>query len=87
MLLGRHSDWGTVEDFFDDLKSTKRVRVISIDSDVWDNLQTEDLKLVPGDGFVFYHTRWAEFPRADPYHRLPEQWPPTVKSLDPIVSK
>jgi hypothetical protein len=71
MLLSSGSNWGNVANFLDDLESTKRDKVITVESDVWGKLRTKELKPRPGDGFAFYHTSRAEFPRSDPHHRRP----------------
>lgn len=64
------SKWGAVEAFFEDLETLDSGPLI-IDWEVWGRVQRSDQVLRPGDGFAFYHSSRAKFPKQDRFGRKP----------------
>jgi hypothetical protein len=68
----RATNWGGVESFY---KAVKTYDIghdpIIIDSEVWGTLQSTAILPRQGDGFAFYHSTRAKFPKPDSYGRKP----------------
>src|SRR5581483_4794664 len=68
------SRWGDVEEFYECMEEyanerSKETDSIIVMSDVWGKIPKDLPK--PGDGFAFYHSSRAGFPRGDKFGRKP----------------
>lgn len=71
--LGRDADsaWGSVEGFYEDVGSSGRERLITIQTDTWGKTVRKEMQLRRGDGIAFYHTSRAVFSETDRFHKRP----------------
>jgi hypothetical protein len=66
-----NSAWGSPEGLFEAIEATGDDSVLQIESEVWGKLLRRGCDPQPGDGFAFYHSRRALFPKSDAHKRRP----------------
>lgn len=70
MSLTSDSDWGIVDEFYDEFLSESDGReVFTVDAEVWGKLNRKEPVPAKGDGIGFYHSSRAQMPSPDPFGR------------------
>jgi hypothetical protein len=70
--LADDSNWGTISGFYESIWGFPQIDgEIIVSSDVWGQLKNMHRVPVAGEGFAFYHSWRAGYPKADPFGKRP----------------